>query len=127
MVKGSLGGQVYAFSEMSGHMSMLRDFYGQFLACYPGMVGFEICESLFTHIKNAKVIPGRFPPRHFLAEQQATGLKGYDNAYWLPVLGNPAGSLAEKRSDLVPLLRLLESGTYPPGTLRPLRGAAFSE
>ena len=30
LMKSSLGGEVYAFSEMLGHMSVLRKFYGHF-------------------------------------------------------------------------------------------------
>ena len=40
---------------------------------------------------------------------------------------NPADGLAEVRSDLVPLLRLLESGRFFPGQLRPLRSVAWKE
>ena len=40
------------------------------------------------------------------------------NVYWLPGLENPAIGLTETRSDMDPLLRLLESGAYNPGALR---------
>ena len=127
MVKSSLGGESYAFSEIMDHMSTLREFYGRFLDIRPRMVGFEDCESLFTHLKNKKVITEKFLIRHFLAIQQAPELKELDNAYWLLGLGNPADGLTGKKRDIGPLTQLLESGLYNPGTLRPLRGVAFCE
>ena len=127
MVKSSLGGESYAFSGIMDHMSTLREFYGRFLDIRPRMVGFEDCESLFTHRKNKEVITEKFPIRHFLAIRQALGLKELGNVYWLPGLGSPADGLTGKKRDLGPLLQLLESGLYNPGTLRPLRGVAFCE
>ena len=41
LVVSSLGGQVYALSEMLDHVSMLREFYGHLADLYPGMVGLE--------------------------------------------------------------------------------------
>ena len=49
------------------------------------------------------------------------------NVYWLPGLGNPAHGLTETKSDMGPLLRLLESGTYNPGALRPKQDVAPNE
>ena len=46
----------------------------------------------------------------FLSVQQALGEGGLEKANWLPGTGNPDGGLARVRSDMVPLLRLLESG-----------------
>ena len=120
LVKSSLGGEVYAFSEMLDHMSMLSEFYGHFAASFSGMVGLEDCESLFTHLKKKKVIAERFMARHFLATQQAIEIQELDNAYWIPGKENPADGLAELHSEILPLLRLMESGTYNPGYLRPL-------
>ena len=71
LVKSSLGGEVYAFSEMLGHMSMLREFYGHFAGSNPGLIGLEDCESLFTHLKKSKSIAEKFLVRHFLSIQQA--------------------------------------------------------
>ena len=83
------------------------------------MAGFEDSESLFTQLRNAKLVAGKFPVRRFLALQQAIELNELDNAYWIPGLGNPADGFTKLKSDLAPLFRLLESGTYNPGTLRP--------
>ena len=44
-VPSSLGGEVYAFSGMVAHKSMLREFYAHFLGLSPGMAGLENCES----------------------------------------------------------------------------------
>ena len=89
------------------------------------MVGLEDCESLFTHLRTKKVAAEKFLARHFLAVRQAVALQELGNAYWIPGSGNPADALTKLKSDLVPLLRLLESRPYTPGALRPLRGAAF--
>ena len=127
LVKRSLGGGVYAFSEMVDHMSMFRELYGHLLDLYPGMFGLEDCESLFTRLDNRKVITENILVRHFLAIQQAIDLKKLGNVYWLSCLVIPAGRLTKLKSDLVPLLRLLVSGSQNPGALLPLRGAAFCE
>ena len=49
MVKSSLGGEVYAPSEMVDHMTLIRDFYRTFESLGPGIVGLEDCGILFTH------------------------------------------------------------------------------
>ena len=124
LVKSSLGGEVCAFSEMLDYMSMLRGFYGHFADVYPGMVGLEDCESLFAHLRRKKMTTEKSLGRQLLAIQQAIEMKELGNVYWIPGLENPAGGLTRLKSDLVPLLRLIESGSYNPGNLRPLRGAA---
>ena len=78
------------------------------------MVGLEDCESLFTRIKTKKMIPEKYLERHFLSIQQALGAGDLENAYWLPGTENPADGLTKVRSDVVPLLRLLESGSFCP-------------
>ena len=50
----SLGGDVYALSEMVDHMSSLRNYYGPFDGMGPEMAGLEDCERLFTHSKTTK-------------------------------------------------------------------------
>ena len=47
-----------------------------------------------------------------------------DNVYRIPGLGNPADGLANTQNDIVPLLRLLESGVRNPGILRPFKSIA---
>ena len=127
LVKSSLGGEVYAFSEMLDHMSMLREFYGHFAGMSPGLVGLEDWGSLFTHLKNSKMIAEKLLARHFLSIQQALEEQELDNVYWIPGRENPADGLTKLHSEILPLLRLLESGSYNPGILRPLKGITFSE
>ena len=73
------------------------------------------------------MITEKFLVRHFLAIQQAVESGELANVYWIPGLENPADSLTKVKSDMVPLLRLMESGHYNPGVLRPLRGISFDE
>ena len=56
LVKSSLGGEVYAFSELIDHMALPREFYAPFSRMSPGVAGMEDCESLFTHMKNKKMV-----------------------------------------------------------------------
>ena len=121
------GGEVYAFSATIDHMALLREFYGPFSHISPGLVGMEDCESLFTHLKRKKVIAEKFLPRHFLAIQQAIEIRELDNVYWIRGRENPADGLTKLHSGGLPLLRLMESGTYNPGYLRPLLGVACRE
>ena len=64
LVKGSLGGEVYAFSEMMGHVALLRDFYAPLAHVSLGMVGLEDCGSPLTHPRNKRAIPGKVLARH---------------------------------------------------------------
>ena len=47
--------------------------------------------------------------------------------YWVPGEENPAGGLTKLHGEILPLLRLLESGAYSPGILRPLKGVSLDE
>ena len=62
-----------------------------FLDLSPGTAGLEVCDSLFTHPKNKKIIADKFSVRHSLAIQQALGAQELGAVYWLPGLENPAG------------------------------------
>ena len=125
--KSSLGGEVHALSDMVHHTSLLRDFYGSFEGLDPGTMASEDCESHFTHLKTKKVIAEENSARHFLRILRALEKGGLDNTYWAPGAENPADGLTNVRRDTVPRLRLLESGPFNPGSLRPLKGAAFRE
>ena len=70
LVKSSLGGEVYASSEMIDHMALLREFYAPFSHISPGLVGMEDCESLFTHLEKKKTVTEKYLVRHFLSIQQ---------------------------------------------------------
>ena len=69
-----------------------------------------------------KMVTEKYLVRHLLSIQQASEEGDLDNAYWLPGAENPADGLTRVRCDLVPLLRLLESGGFHRGPVRPLRG-----
>ena len=77
----------------------------------------EDCESLSARLKTKKLITEKFLVRHFLAVQQAIEIQGLGNVCWIPGRGDPADGLTKLHSEIVPLLRLMESG--------PLNGAAF--
>ena len=81
LVKSSLGGEVYAFSEMVAHMILLKDFYGPSQSMNPGSGGLGDCESLFAHPRTQKMIAEEYPVRHFLSTQQALEEGELDNAY----------------------------------------------
>ena len=124
LVRSGLGGEVFAFSEMLGDMSMFRDFFGYVVGLFPGTAGLEDCESLFTYLKKKKVLAGKFSVRHFAALQQAILVQELGNVYWRRKKATPSSSLLPL---LLPRLRPMESGTYNPGYLRLLKGLAFRE
>ena len=127
LVKSSLGGEVYAFSEMVDHMALIREFYTPFVGLSPGMVGLEDCESLFSHLRTKKMITEKYLVRHFLSIQQSLDNKELDNIYWLPGTENPADGMTKMKSEMSPMLNLLEFGEFYPGVLRPLKGVCSSE
>ena len=108
LVKSSLGGEVYAFSEMLDHMSMLREFYGNIAGSKPGMIGLGDCESLLTHLKESKSITEKFLVRHFISIQQALEEQELNNVFWIPGKGHAADNLTKTHSEILPVLRLLE-------------------
>ena len=108
-------------------MSLLKDFFGPFDDSDPGTVELGDCESLTTHLKTEKMIAEEYAERHFLSTQQAFGEGEMDNVFRVPGTENPADGLTKVRSDMEPLLRLLESGHFYPGSLRPLKGVAWNE
>ena len=91
------------------------------------MVGMEDCESLFTHLKNRKMVTEKYLARHLLNIQQCIEDGELENAYWLPGAENPADGLTKIKSEMGPILSLLETGRFQPGFLRPLKGLAFQE
>ena len=93
----------------------------------PGVAALEACESLFARPKTKKVIAEECLVRHFLITQLPSEESDLENAYWLPGTENPADCLTKVRSDVVALLRFLDSGAFCPGRLRPLKGVAWKE
>ena len=57
-VKSRLGGEVYALSEMAGHM-LLKDCHGPSEGMNPGMAWLGDCESLSTRLKTKRMIAGK--------------------------------------------------------------------
>ena len=93
----------------------------------PGVGGLGDCKSLFTLLKTKKMIAEKYLVRHFLSIQQALEAGELEDAYWLPGTENPADSLTKVRGEMALLLRLLESGAFFPGRLRPLKDVAWEE
>ena len=50
LAQGSLGGEVYALSEMADDMLLLMAFAGPFGGMNPGLEGLGGCESLSAHL-----------------------------------------------------------------------------
>ena len=90
-------GEVYAFSEIIDYMELLREFYA------PGMAGKEECGSLFTHLRNRKLLTEKYLVRHFLSIQQLIEDGDLDNVYWLPGVENPADGLTKLKSETGPI------------------------
>ena len=53
-MKSSLGGEVFAFSEMLDHATSLQELFTPFVDAPPGMVALEDCESLFADLTTEK-------------------------------------------------------------------------
>ena len=73
------------------------------------------------------MITGKYLARHFLSIQQFIGEGELENVYWIPGVENPADGLNSLRSEMGPIMTLLETGRFQPGILRPLKGLASSE
>ena len=84
-------------------------------------------ESSFTHLRTKKMVAGKYPARHFLSTQQASGEGELGDIFLLPGAENPVGGLTNVRSDMAPLLSISESGRFRPGFLRPLKGVNSRE
>ena len=89
------------------------------------MVGLEDCESLFTQLEPKKMADEKYLVRSFSRIKQALGQGELDGIYWLLGTEHPADGPTKVRSDMGPLLRILESGRFNPGTLRLLKGVSW--
>ena len=87
----------------------------------------EDCESVFTHLETKKMKTEEYLVRRPLSIQRALERGDMENAYWLPGTENPADGLTSVCSDMVPLLRLLGSGRFNPGSWMALGGAAWDQ
>ena len=104
------------------HVAILRKFYSPFVNLSPGIAGSEGCENPLTQLKTMRLIAEKYLARNFLSIQLALGQEDLDNVYRRPGAENAAGGLTKEKSDLAPLLRLLQVGFFYPGTLRQQRG-----
>ena len=59
--------------------------------------------------------------------QQALEEQELNNVFWIPGNENDADGLTTMHSEILSVLRLLESGTYNPGMLRPLKRISLKE
>ena len=78
------------------------------------MAGKEDCESLFTHLKNRKLLAEKYLVRRFLSIQQLIEDGDLDNVYWLPGVENPADGLTKLKSEMRLFLPLLETCRFNP-------------
>ena len=112
---------------MIDHVAALRAFPAPFMDMSLFTAGLEDCEGPFSHRRKRKTITKKYLARHFMEVRQALDNGVLDNVCWLPGPENLAGALAKVECDMVPLLRMLQSGSGCPGALRPLRCAALAE
>ena len=108
-------------------MSLLQYFFSPFGDLDPKMAGTEDCGSLSTHMKSAKETTENYVVDHLWSTQQTLEQGELGNVYRLPGAENPTDGLTRERSDMVPPLRILESGRFNPGSSRPRKGAAWGE
>ena len=73
-------------------------------------LGVPDCASLPTHLEATKAITERCLVRHPLGIQQALAGGVLEHTYWLPGVENPVECPTRVRVDMLPRLRLLESG-----------------
>ena len=71
MAESTLGGEVFALSEMVNHTLLLKDCFSPFAGLNQGVVGLEDCGSLVSHLKTKRMIAKEFLIRHFLSIRQA--------------------------------------------------------
>ena len=82
------------------------------------MAGLEDSGSLFTYLTKSKSI---------MSIQQSLEEQKLNNVFWIPGKETPADGLTKMHSEILSVLRLLESGTYNPGMLRPLKRISLKE
>ena len=125
-VKSSLGGEIFALSEMWGHMEMIREFYEPLGHAKIRAYGLIDCESLLSHLRTGRLGAEKFLTRHFRSIMDAVGGGDLGNVAWIPGTENPADGLTKISSELGPLLDLLQTGMYRPRALEQQRGLSFA-
>ena len=126
-VKSSLGGEIFALSEMWDHMEMIREFYGPLGHPKIRAYGLIDCEKLLSHLRTGRLGTEKFLTRHFRSILDAVESGDLGNVAWIPGTENPADGLTKISSELGPLLDVLQTGRYRPRTLDQLRGVSFLE
>ena len=127
LAKSSQGREVYALSEMVGHKSLLREFFGPFVETSPCLVGLEDYEGLLARRGNKGAITGENSARYLSGSQLSPGSNAMESVCWPPGTESCADGLNDVKSDMVPLLRMLRRRAFCPGARRPLRGASSRE
>ena len=107
---------------MVDHAALIRDFPEPSEGLELARAGWEHCDSLVTHTRAEEMITGKYLARRFLSTQRVPHLGESGSISSMPGAENPAGGLTKVRSDVAPLLRILESGRFRPGIPRPLKG-----
>ena len=91
--KSTLGGEIFALSEMWGHMDMIRDSYtalGQ-----KKLASYELidCESLLSHLRTKQLGTEKFLTRLLRSILGALESGDLGNIAWIPGADNPADGL----------------------------------
>ena len=73
------------------------------------------------------MVTEKYLVRHFLSIQQSLDDGELENVYWIPGTENPADGLTKLRSEMGPIMALLETGRFQPRISRPLKGLASRE
>ena len=99
-VETSLGGQVYAFSEMGDRVTLPGELYDPCADMSPGMIRFGHCGRLFIRLEQEKTFAQNYVARHLLGTQQSSGNSELDNAYRLPGTEQRAAGLTKVKIDV---------------------------
>ena len=126
-VKSSLCGEIFALSEMWGHVEMIKVCYAPLGHAKIRAYGIIGCESLLSRPRTGRLGTEKFLTRHFRSIMGALDSGDLGNVAWIPGTENPADGLTKISSELGPLLDLLKTGKYRPRTLEQLRGLSLVE
>ena len=126
-VKSSLGGEIFALSDMRDHAEMIREFFTALGHEKIRSYGLIDCESLLPHLRTERLGTEKFGARQFRSILDALGSGDLGNVAWIPVTGNPADGVAIAEGELGPFFHLLDTVAYRPGRLELLRGVSFIE
>ena len=125
--EGSLGGEVYSFCEMVGHVALLREFYARLANLSRGIVGLGDFAGPCPMSETKRPSPRSAQVHHLLGIKQASGSGWPGNVYGFTGPENPPDCPSKVKSDMATLLHMLKSGACCAGVLRPLRRVTFVE